>query len=118
MKDSKLIVIFLLFFVFVFCLDSVILSYNDKEYTVTVTDKEKVIIDANDSRYLIYGENENGDSLVFENTDILCRGKFNSSNIQGSIKVDHAYRITVVGYRIPFLSMYENILSVEEVKPE
>ena len=55
-------------------------SFNDHTYTVKVTDKER-IQNAKGSYYLIYGFDESGNSKVFQNTDTLLRGKFNSSNI-------------------------------------
>ncbi len=94
-------------------------SFNDTTYTITVTDKERIIDrngDSVDSKYLIFGDTTEGESLVFENTDELFRGKFNSSNMQGKLKEGHTYEVTVVGWRIPFLSQYQNIIEVEEVK--
>lgn len=92
-------------------------NFNDKEYTITVTDKERIVENSNgesSSKYLVFGENENGEVLVFENSDVLIRGKWNSSTIQGSLKEGNTYKVVVVGYRIPFLSCYENIISFEE----
>lgn len=97
----------------------VIFSFNDTEYTITVTDKERIYSgsgDTSSSKYLVFGDDENGNSFVFENTDTLLRGKWDSSNIQGQLKEGNTYKITVVGYRVPFLSMYQNIIKVEEVK--
>lgn len=45
----------------------------------------------------------------------MLRGKFNSSDIYGTLKEGKKYKIIVVGYRVPFFSWYENILEVEEV---
>ena len=92
-------------------------SFNDTEYTVTVTDKERVVGNAS-SYYLIFTEDQNGEVLVFENTDNIFRGKFDSSNIQGELKIGSTYNITVVGYRIPFLSMYQNIIEIEHLDKE
>lgn len=83
------------------------------EYTITITDKER-IYQAEESKYLVFGEDANGTSLVFENTDSLFHGKWNSSNIQGQLKEGNTYTIKVYGYRIPILSMYENIIEVKE----
>ena len=88
-------------------------SFNDKTYTVTVTDKERVN-KSDSSKYLVFCEDENGAVLVFENTDELFRLKFNSSTVQGKIKQGGKYKLTVVGFRVPFLSMYQNIIKVEE----
>lgn len=94
-------------------------SFNDTEYIITVTDKERIYTgdgDESSSKYLVFGDDENGNSLVFENTDCLVRNKWNSSNIQGQLKEGNTYMITVVGYRVPFFSMYQNIIKVEQVR--
>lgn len=94
-------------------------SFNDTDYKITVTDKERIYKgsgDTSSSKYLVFGDDENGNALVFENTDCFIRGKWNSSNIQGQLKEGHTYKITVVGYRIPFFSMYQNIIRIEEVE--
>lgn len=96
-----------------------IFSFNDTEYTITVTDKERIYEgsgDTSSSKYLVFGDDENGNALVFENTDCFIRGKWNSSNIQGQLKEGNTYKITVVGYRVSFFSMYQNIIKVEEVE--
>ena len=96
-----------------------IFSFNDTEYTITVTDKERIYEgsgDTSSSKYLVFGDDDNGNSLVFENTDCFIRGKWNSSNIQGQLKEGNTYKITVVGYRVPFFSMYQNIIKIEDIK--
>ena len=97
----------------------VIFNFNDTKYTITITDKERIYTGSSgssSSKYLIFGDDQNGNSLVFENTDCFIRGKWNSSNIQGQLKVGNTYKITVVGYRIAFFSMYQNIIKIEEVR--
>lgn len=90
---------------------------NVNEYVVLVTDKERVVSkDSTDSKYLVYCEEEDGTIHVFENTDTIWRGKWNSSDIQAKLKSGCFYKITVVGYRVPFLSWYQNIISVEKVE--
>lgn len=96
-----------------------IFNFNDMEYTITVTDKERIYEsngDNSSSKYLVFGDDKNGKSLVFENTDCLIRGKWNSSNIQGKLKTGNTYQVTVVGYRVPLFSMYQNIIKVEEME--
>ena len=96
-----------------------IFSFNDTEYTITVTDKERIYEgsgNTSSSKYLVFGDDDNGNSLVFENTDCFIRGKWNSSNIQGQLKEGNTYKVTVVGYRVSFFSMYQNIIKIEEVK--
>lgn len=92
-------------------------SFNDTEYAVTITGKERIAESDGDnemsSKYLVFADDENGNPLVFENTDCFIRFKFNSSNIQGQLKEGNTYRITVIGYRIQLLSWYQNIIKVE-----
>ena len=105
-------------------LSELIFSFNDTEYTVTITDKDRITESSKDSdgnsntssKYLVFADDENGNSIVFENTDCFIRWKFNSSNVQGQLKEGHTYKITVIGYRVPFLSWYQNIIKVEEVE--
>lgn len=96
-----------------------VFNFNDTEYTITITNKERIYEGSggnSSSKYLVFGDCENGDSLVFKNTDCFIRGKWNSSNLQGKMKEGNTYKITVVGYRVPFFSMYQNIIKVEEIE--
>lgn len=87
-------------------------SHNDRTDVITV--KEKTVkVDSNSSRYLIFCKKEDGTTEVFENTDDMLRGKFNSSDVYMKLKNKHKYRIISVGIRIPFLSTYRNIIKVE-----
>lgn len=90
-------------------------NYNDHTAQITVTDKERVVQE-DSSRYLIMGEDENGKVVVYENTDRLLRGKFNSSDIYAAMKKGKTYEVQLVGYRFPMFSWYENILSYKEFK--
>lgn len=93
---------------------------NDHQYTVTITDKERVTTQVaegqTDSKYLIYGEDENGKTYVFEDTDTLFRWKFNSSDVYGALKEGETYELTVIGFRIHILNWYENIIDFKAVK--
>lgn len=93
---------------------------NDHQYTVTITDKERVTTQVDkgqtDSKYLIYGEDENGKTYVFEDTDTLFRWKFNSSDVYGALKEGETYELTVIGFRVHILNWYENIIDFKVVK--
>lgn len=93
---------------------------NDHAYTVTITDKERVTTQVaegqTDSKYLIYGEDENGKTYVFEDTDTLFRWKFNSSDVFGALKEGETYELTVIGFRVHIFNWYENIIDFKEVK--
>jgi len=76
----------------------------------TVTDKERVTESSGgtvNSKYLIFTEKE-----TFSNKDSIIFFKFNSSDIYGKIKKDQIYKLTVCGWRVPFFSMYRNIIEV------
>lgn len=114
-----LMVVFFVVILGLGAVSSVAFSFNDTDYTITVTDKERIYTgsgDTSSSKYLVFGEDNNGNSFVFENTDCLLRGKWDSSNIQGQLKEGNTYKITVVGYRVPFFSWYQNIIKIEEIK--
>ena len=77
--------------------------------TFTVKDKER-IVKSKSSYYLIW--TESGD--VYKNGDSLSFLKFDSSDIYGQLEVGKTYTAKVAGWRIRFLSMYENIISLQE----
>lgn len=93
---------------------------NDHKYTVTITDKERVTTQVaegqTNSKYLIYGEDKNGKTYVFEDTDTLFRWKFNSSDVYGALKEGETYELTVIGFRVHILNWYENIIDFKAVK--
>lgn len=66
-------------------------------------------------QYLITGKDKDGNVQSFKITDTLLLGKFNSTDIFGSITEGKYYRFVVYGWRIPILSEYPNIKSVEEI---
>jgi hypothetical protein len=77
-----------------------------KTERVTGTDEEGKSV----SKYLIYTDKE-----VLQDTDSFLFFKFNSSDIYGSIKIGQKYRFHVSGWRIPFFSMYKNVISCEVI---
>ncbi len=79
---------------------------------ITVKDKER-IDDDDDSKYLIFTEQG-----VFENTDSIMFFKWNSSDVYNQIEVGATYKVKVAGWRVPFLSWYENVIVIEEVIDE
>lgn len=101
-------VIFLLLLIF-----PVALYYTSgEEIQITVTDKERITKSSGksvESKYLIFTDEE-----VFENVDAMTFFKFNSSDIQGHLHQDSTYNVKVVGWRVPFLSMYRNIIKVQK----
>jgi hypothetical protein len=79
--------------------------------SVKVVHKERVAYGSGKNtshKYLVYTDTE-----TFECTDILVKGKFNSSDIYGKMRIDSTYTINVYGYRLPYFSYYRNIISIE-----
>lgn len=94
---------------------SISMNYvNEQTYTITVTDTT-VKRGGDYDKYLIFAKTNLGEDIVFENTDLFFKGKFNSSDIQAKLKVNKKYKITTLGYRIPFFSSYQNIIAAEEL---
>lgn len=85
-----------------------------REEIGTVTDKGTKRSGKED-KYLVYTKDENGESQVFEVTDNLLAGRFNSSDVYAEIEVGKTYKFTVGGSRNTFMSWYPNIYSLEEI---
>lgn len=81
-------------------------------HKTVITGKERIVETDNEgrasSKYLIFTKNE-----TFENTDSLWGWKFNSSDVYGKIKEGQICTFKVVGWRLPLLSWYRNILKAE-----
>lgn len=89
------------------------LFYYQTEETVTITviSKERIVEKSGDSvtsKYIVQTEFES-----FENTDDLIYLKFNSTDYDRWLKEDSTYTVKVVGWRLPYLSMYRNIVDIE-----
>lgn len=80
------------------------------DVTATVTDKV-VKNDGKSSTYLIFT-----DKGVYENTDSLVNGKWDSSDVYSEIKIGKTYTFHVRGIRNHFMSWYPNILNVKDAK--
>lgn len=88
---------------------------NKREMTAIVTDK--VVKNSSDqSRYLIFTEDKEGNINTYEITDSLLAGRFDSSDLYASIKVGERYRFEIGGSRNQVLSWYPNIYSCELVE--
>jgi hypothetical protein len=80
--------------------------------TIEFTVEEKTVVISNSkSKYLIFTTDE-----VLQNKDSIMRWKFNSSDIQRELKEGSTYKADIYGWRVPFFSMYKNIVSVQKVE--
>lgn len=78
---------------------------------ITVEDKGTKRSGSNSDKYLIYTDNG-----TYEITDSIAFFRWNSSDLYGSMKIGSTYECTVCGFRNPFLSSYENIITATEIK--
>lgn len=74
---------------------------------VTIKDKESIVNDG-EHKYLIYTNDE-----VFKNVDSFMFLKWNSSDVQNNLDIGETYSVKVSGWRVPFLSTYRNVISIE-----
>jgi hypothetical protein len=74
----------------------------------TVTGKERVT-SGESSKYLVYTN-----TTTFEVVDTWIHWRFDSSDFYGKIVVGKTYQAKVQGWRVPFFSMYQNIITLDE----
>ncbi len=65
--------------------------------------------------FYVVGEDESGNKEVLKNTDTIAFFKFDSSDLQQKISLGNTYKMDLNWMRVPFLSMYRNVLDVELV---
>lgn len=92
------------------CISPIIAYSTDEVVTVKVTGTEVKRYDDSD-KYIVFTE-----SGTFKNEDSFWYWKWNSSDIQGKLKSmeGQTIKLRIYGWRIPFLSMYENVISIEQ----
>ena len=71
--------------------------------------------DGNHGRYLIYCEDGDGDTQVYQIADSILKLRFNSSDIYPNLEIGKTYELTICGERVPILSWYPNIYEYMEV---
>ena len=81
-------------------------NYDTEVVTVTVTDRERVT-SSERSYYLVYTDSE-----TFTVSDTIWHFRYDSSDFYGSLKRGDKIRVKVCGWRVPFMSMYRNMLEV------
>ncbi len=91
------------------------LSYNYatiETNTFTIEEKEVKVDYSGEnpkSMYLLFT-----DKGVYSNTDSIWFFKFNSSDVYGQLKVGETYTCKTNKLRIPFFSMYKNIIRCDK----
>ncbi len=110
---ALLVTLAVLFFVLIIPLINVFYVYGtQKNVTLDINKTERIVErDGSGSKYLIYTKEG-----VYENTDTLLRGKFNSSDVYNQLEAGKKYNCDTYGWRMPFFSSYPNIVSCQETK--
>jgi hypothetical protein len=95
---------------------SAVINYTTVETVqVVVESKERMTTGTGENRrsfWIVFTDQE-----VFANKDNIWFAKFNSSDIQRQLVDGQACQVKVNGFRVPFLSMYRNVLKVEGCRP-
>lgn len=106
----KLIIAALLLLLLVGCPAAIYSS--EETLAITVVKTERVTSGSGDtlsSKYLVWTKSE-----VFQNSDSFLYLKFNSSDLYTKFEPGAKLTVRVVGWRIPFLSSYRNIVEVSK----
>ncbi|CAG9976383.1 TPA: hypothetical protein ACU27A_002642 [Staphylococcus aureus] len=86
-------------------------SYQHKEtHQGTITDKYNKRQDKEDKFYIVLD-----DKQVIENSDLLFKKKFDSADVQASLKIGDKVKVKTIGYRIHFLNLYPVLYEVKKV---
>ena len=89
--------------------------YSEKDYTITVTEKD-IKNYSSSSKFLVFTKTESGKTRVFSMEDTLIKGRWDTADDYAEIQVGETYNVTVIGWRIPFFSEYENIIEFQKVE--
>lgn len=76
---------------------------------ITVIGKESVANSGGHSQR-VYAEDD-----TYTVGDAMFHGRFDSSRLYGRLKVGETYRCKAMGWRVPFLSAFKNLLECEAV---
>lgn len=111
---NKLIIGFVVLVLIVSVGTSVLYYSTSERVQFTVTDKERVMTcnstDSGsqcDAKYLVFT-----DVTTYTIEDSLIKMRFNSSDVYGRIKIGQECTATAYGWRVGFMSWYQNIFDV------
>lgn len=105
--NIMIVIVILLIIGFIFyCLT---IQYQNKEI-IEITVKDKYI-KRNGKTDLYLVATEEGET--YKISDLLFKWKFNSTDLYNELEIGKKFKVEVTGVRIPFLSMYKNINTVE-----
>lgn len=107
---GAIVIVILLVGMLVFNLVNAFHTERGVQFTITRLER---ITDNKKGKYLIYNNN-----TTYELTDSWIHWRFDSSDVYGQLVAGKTYKADLQGFRIPFFSMYPNILNPVEVTKE
>lgn len=86
------------------------IEYSNNQ-VIEITIKDKYIKSGSKSgKYLVVDTNNN----TYQITDLMFKGKFNSTDIYNSLEIGKTYKVETSGKRIHIFSWYQNINKIIE----
>lgn len=108
---------FVVFVIMIILIITIYIKSQTENVNVMVTDKEKIISNSSEggtkSTYMIYT-----DKTTYTLSDSIIGWNFDTSDDYGKIKKGTCYNLYVRGIRVSFLSRYQNIEKIKEIKCE
>lgn len=89
---------------------SVFYHQHNIEFTVTGKDASR---SRESSTFLVFT-----DKTTYKVDDSLINWRWDSADVYGKLQVGHTYSATLQGFRIPFLSMFPNIIDPKDITVE
>ena len=86
-------------------------SFTDGDTTSYCVKEKERVTTGKSGKYMIFTTNNE----VYEITDSLLHGRWDSSNIYGYIDAGKCYESKLQGFRMPFFSLQPNILTIKEI---
>jgi heme/copper-type cytochrome/quinol oxidase subunit 2 len=94
------------------------IHYNTME-TISADVTEKYVkrkSDSDEYRIATRSTNDTNQVEVFKNVDSILSFKFNSADVNARIAVGDTCTLRVNGFRVPWLSMFRNVIEVKECR--
>ncbi len=110
-KFSTIVVVLVVLLILALIIVPIVKATHRADVVITI-DNLQPVAEGDDGNYLIWATREDGSQEVFECTDSLYLGKFNSSDVYGQLEVGSTYKVQVAGFRWPFRSWYRNIIKI------
>jgi hypothetical protein len=101
-----------LFFILLLAIGITYISYYVGSQEIVTGTIESTVVDRGNT-YFVF-QLDDGTREIFENEDSFSFWKFNSGNLLMELKAGNSYQVLVAGWRVPFFSVYRNIITILE----